>query len=132
MATFVTLKHGKRLRGCVGTVEPSRPLAVDVVENTYGAAFRDPRFAALKRDELSGLSVSISVLSQPSAIRYTDEKDLLQQLHAGRDGLILRNANARGVFLPRVWIDLAAPDDFTNSGGVFDHTGGTATTTFCE
>ncbi len=53
-ATFVTLRHGEALRGCIGTVEAVRPLAVDVVTNTFGSAFRDPRFEPLQPDELPG------------------------------------------------------------------------------
>ena len=113
-ATFVTLKHGKKLRGCIGTVDPLRPLAVDVVENTYGAAFKDPRFPPLQRNDLANLSVSISLLSAPTNIRFDDEADLLRQLRADQDGLVLRSGQKRSVFLPQVWMDLKTPEAFLN------------------
>ena len=46
-ASFVTLEKGGRLRGCIGSLEAWRPLAVDVAENAFAAAFRDPRFPAV-------------------------------------------------------------------------------------
>ena len=46
-ATFVTLTKDDALRGCIGSLAPSRPLGDDVAQNALGAAFRDPRFPAL-------------------------------------------------------------------------------------
>ncbi|MCG8544669.1 MAG: AmmeMemoRadiSam system protein B [Alphaproteobacteria bacterium] len=111
-ATFVTLRHGKDLRGCVGTVDPIRPLAVDVVENTYGAAFKDPRFGPLQRGELTNLKASISLLSVPAPIEFADEVDLLSQLRIGQDGLVLRSGQRRALFLPQVWKDLTKAETF--------------------
>ena len=62
-AAFVTLEHGGRLRGCVGSYLPRRPLVEDVAENAFSAAFRDPRFPPLTRDEAAGLELHISLLS---------------------------------------------------------------------
>ena len=111
-ATFVTLRRGKDLRGCIGTVDPVRPLAVDVVENTYGAAFKDPRFGPLQRTELTDLTASIALLSTPSAMDFADEADLLNQLRENQDGLLLRSGQRRAVFLPQVWKNLTTPDAF--------------------
>lgn len=111
-ATFVTLRHEERLRGCIGTVEAVRPLAVDAVANTFGAAFRDPRFDPLEPDDLPGLSLSISILSPRRRVPFRDEADLLRRLRPGRDGLLIHNGARRGVFLPQVWHSLPAPDDF--------------------
>ena len=47
-ATFVTLTESGRLRGCIGSLEPHRPLIEDVLANTTQAAFADPRFPPLK------------------------------------------------------------------------------------
>src|SRR5204862_429909 len=48
-ATFVTLLRAGALRGCIGSLEAVRPIGADVADNALGAAFRDPRFPALKR-----------------------------------------------------------------------------------
>jgi AmmeMemoRadiSam system protein B/AmmeMemoRadiSam system protein A len=109
-ATFVTL--GSKLRGCIGTVEPKRSLVVDVVENTFSAGFKDPRFSPLTYDELTDLSISISLISPVEKIEFTDEEDLVRQLRRETDGLLIQSERARGLFLPQVWIDLQDPREF--------------------
>ncbi len=47
-ATFVTLRMGGELRGCIGTLEAHRALGADVRANAVAAAFRDPRFTPLR------------------------------------------------------------------------------------
>jgi AmmeMemoRadiSam system protein B/AmmeMemoRadiSam system protein A len=111
-ATFVTLRHGTRLRGCIGTAEALRPIAEDVVANTFGAAFRDPRFDPLTASELRGLSISVSILSPRCPLAFKDEADLLTRLRPGIDGLLIRNGTQRGLFLPQVWESLPAASDF--------------------
>jgi AmmeMemoRadiSam system protein B/AmmeMemoRadiSam system protein A len=111
-ATFVTLQHGDRLRGCIGTVDAVRPLALDAVTNTFGSAFRDPRFEPLQREELPGLGISISILSPRRPLPFRDEADLLRRLRPGVDGLLIHSGMRRGVFLPQVWESLPAPGDF--------------------
>jgi AmmeMemoRadiSam system protein B/AmmeMemoRadiSam system protein A len=102
-ATFVTLKRAGALRGCVGSLEAARPLGVDVAENAFGAAFRDPRFPALTSDEWPQCTVEVSLLSAPKPLRFADEADLLAQLVPGEDGVILESGGRRGTFLPQVW-----------------------------
>ncbi len=111
-ACFVTLKHGERLRGCIGSPEAYRPLIVDVAENGYSAGFRDPRFPALRRDELTGLNLAISLLSPSAPIPFDGEADLLAQLRPGIDGLIIEDRGRRALFLPSVWEQLPDPVDF--------------------
>lgn len=111
-ATFVTLRHGERLRGCIGTVEPIRALAADAVTNAFGSAFRDPRFDALASHELRGLGISVSILSPRRLLAFEDERDLLDRLRPGSDGLLIQNGMQRAVFLPQVWKSLPAPDNF--------------------
>ena len=104
-ATFVTLRRQGDLRGCIGLIEAARPLIEDVANNAWSAAFKDPRFPPLETHELSGLNIHISVLSAPVPMHFTDEKDLLDQLRPGIDGLLLEEPakKARGTFLPAVW-----------------------------
>jgi uncharacterized protein len=108
-ASFVTLKSAGSLRGCIGTLQAIRPLAEDVNENAYAAAFRDPRFPPLSDRELNGLQISISILSSPEPVICRSERDLLDQLRAGIDGLILEEGHRRGTFLPAVWEALPDP-----------------------
>ncbi|HEX7529220.1 MAG TPA: AMMECR1 domain-containing protein, partial [Thermoanaerobaculia bacterium] len=61
--SFVTWKRDGRLRGCIGSVEPVRPLWADVEMNAVHALLRDPRFPAATPDELPRCRADISVLS---------------------------------------------------------------------
>jgi len=102
-ATFVTLTKAGALRGCIGSLAAARPLGDDVAENALGAAFRDPRFPAMASDEWQECRVEVSLLSTPKPLRFADEDDLLRQVVAGEDGLILEAGGRRGTFLPQVW-----------------------------
>lgn len=112
LACFVTLNRQGRLRGCIGHLEAGQPLVLDVAENAWSAAFRDPRFPPLEPPELADLQIHISVLSPPQPMRFDSETDLLRQIHPGSDGLILQDGRARGTFLPSVWESLPRVDDF--------------------
>lgn len=111
-ACFVTLHRLGALRGCIGHLTACQPLVVDVAENAYAAAFRDPRFKPLQPAELDGLALDISVLTAPEPLRFRDEADLIAQLRPGLDGLILEEGGARGTFLPAVWESLPEPRHF--------------------
>jgi len=105
-ATFVTLERNGRLRGCIGSLEPLRPLAADVVHNAFAAAFRDPRFPPVGEDELDRLDIHISVLSPLEPVEFSSEEDLLARIRPGTDGLVLEEGPRRGTFLPAVWEQL--------------------------
>jgi len=112
-ACFVTLTQADALRGCIGHLEPVQPLVTDVAENAYAAAFRDPRFPSLQRDELDEIRIEISVLGEPGAIAFSSEEDLVAQIRPGMDGLILEAPTGhRGTFLPTVWDSLPERQDF--------------------
>jgi len=102
-ATFVTLTMDGVLRGCIGSLAATRPLGEDVASNARAAAFQDPRFPKLKRDEWPRCRVEVSLLSPPKPIAFGDEAELLEQIRAGEDGLILELDGKRGTFLPQVW-----------------------------
>jgi AmmeMemoRadiSam system protein B/AmmeMemoRadiSam system protein A len=105
-ATFVTLMRGSALRGCIGSLEATRALGVDVAENALAAAFRDPRFPPLDAAEWADCRVEVSLLSAPKPIRFADEADLLAQVRPGEDGIILQCDGRRATFLPQVWESL--------------------------
>jgi AmmeMemoRadiSam system protein B/AmmeMemoRadiSam system protein A len=105
-ATFVTLSKNGALRGCIGTLEAARALRDDVAANALGAAFRDPRFPAMSRAEWPQCRVEVSLLTAPKPLRFGDEAELLSQIEAGVDGLIVEGDGKRGTFLPQVWEDL--------------------------
>ncbi|MCF6218641.1 MAG: AmmeMemoRadiSam system protein A [Gammaproteobacteria bacterium] len=111
-ASFVTLEKQGMLRGCIGTLEAYRPLAIDVAENAFAAAFRDPRFPPVQADELSDLQLHISLLTPPEPLPVKDQAELLRRLQPGIDGLILHEGNLRATFLPSVWESLPEPRQF--------------------
>jgi AmmeMemoRadiSam system protein B/AmmeMemoRadiSam system protein A len=102
-ATFVTLKKDGQLRGCMGSLEASRPLGQDVASNARAAAFEDPRFPKLAREEWPRCEVEVSLLSAPKPIHFADEADLHAQIRPGEDGLILECEGKRATYLPQVW-----------------------------
>jgi len=113
-ASFVTLTEAEQLRGCIGSLEARRPLALDVMHNAIGAAFRDPRFLPLNADEFDAIHISVSVLSPLQAMQARDVAQLLNALRPGKDGLLLGTADGRhrATFLPSVWQQLPQPADF--------------------
>lgn len=111
-ACFVTLHRNRNLRGCIGHLEVVQPLILDVAENAFAAAFKDPRFAPLQENEMEGLDIHISILTLPRPLSFSTEQDLLSRLRPGIDGLILEDGAHRGTFLPSVWESLPDPESF--------------------
>lgn len=110
--SFVTLKKGGRLRGCIGNLSPKFTVREGIKRNSIDAAFHDPRFPPLKPDELENIKISVSILTQPQPLEYTKSADLLAKLRAHEDGVIIRKATAGATFLPQVWEQLPTPEKF--------------------
>lgn len=110
--TFVTLKIKGALRGCIGNLLPSGSVVEGVKRNAISAAFHDSRFSPLTAVELEQVEIDISVLSQPQVLEYRDGADLISKLRPGIDGVILRLDGASATFLPQVWDQLPAPENF--------------------
>ena len=111
-ASFVTLTHQRNLRGCIGTLQAHRALLADVRANAAAAAFRDPRFPPLGRDEFAVIRVEVSVLSAIEAVRFRDETDALGRLRPTVDGVIFEYGYHRSTFLPQVWESFSDPREF--------------------
>jgi len=93
---FVSLhKHG-RLRGCIGHFGEDYPLHEIVAEMARAAAFEDPRFMPVTRDELDDLDIEISVLTPMRRIQSLDEFEL------HRHGIYIKKGYRCGTFLPQV------------------------------
>ncbi len=105
-ASFVTINKQGELRGCMGNLTPTGPLINSIHQNSYNAAFRDPRFVPVTQEELTTLQLHISVLSEPQLFSVKDEADLIAQLKVGEDGLILQEGAHSATFLPSVWEQL--------------------------
>jgi AmmeMemoRadiSam system protein A len=109
---FVTLHENGVLRGCIGTIEPLKPLSLCVREHAINSAFRDPRFPPLSQKELSAIEIEISVLTVPRPIIFTDGEDLKKKLKPRIHGVILSRGWQSATFLPQVWEQLPDVEAF--------------------
>jgi AmmeMemoRadiSam system protein A len=110
--TFVTLKIGGQLRGCIGNLEPVGSIAEGIQRNAVNAAFYDSRFPELTTEELAQVHIDISILTRPQPLEYRDGADLAARLRPGVDGVILRLGRCGATFLPQVWEQLPQVEDF--------------------
>jgi hypothetical protein len=93
---FVTLRKRGALRGCIGQMQPDRPLRVLVGSMALAAAFEDPRFEKVKPGELKDIEVEISILTPFKEVAGP------QAVVVGRDGVLLQKDRRSAVFLPQV------------------------------
>ena len=87
----------------------------DVADNAYNAALNDNRFSAINQDELKDIKISVSLLTGYERIDYKDEQHLLSQLRPEIDGIVIRDGNRQGLFLPSVWKQIPDRKDFLNN-----------------
>jgi len=95
---FVTIHKAGRLRGCIGYVEPLKPLYQTVRECAFAAARHDPRFDPVTAEELPELHLEISVLSPLREISP-------EEIEIGRHGLLVSQGFHRGLLLPQVAVE---------------------------
>lgn len=92
---FVSVHRDGRLRGCIGTTEPTcDTLAEEIIANAVSACSRDPRFDPVSEDELAELSVKVDVLFSPEPIEGPESLDPMQY------GVIVSRGARRGLLLP--------------------------------
>ncbi len=92
---FVSIHKQGRLRGCIGTVSPTRAsLAEEIIHNAVSAASRDPRFNPITPEELKWLEINVDVLGEPEDIKSEAELDVK------RYGVIVTDGLRRGLLLP--------------------------------
>ena len=112
-ATFVTVTHwGGELHGCIGSLEPRRPLVDDVRSNALAAAFLDPRSAPLRARQLRDVGIEISLLGPLSPLGASSEAEAIARMRPHEDGLVLSWGPVRGVLLPQVWEKISDPAAF--------------------
>ena len=93
---FVTLHLNGHLRGCIGRFTSDDTLSETIREMALSAAFNDPRFPSLSRNEAQQIDIEVSVLSPLKKIDSIDEFKL------GRDGIYIIKGRSHGTFLPQV------------------------------
>ena len=102
---FVTLHKNGQLRGCIGYIEPIKPLIEAVRDNAISAAVDDDRFLPLEAKELAEIEIEISVLTLP-------KPDTLENIVKNKKGAVLRQGGRGAIYLPQVWDDLSDPEQF--------------------
>jgi AmmeMemoRadiSam system protein A len=106
---FVCLKKFGRLRGCIGTIEPTETnLAAEVIQSAVNAAIYDPRFEPVAEEELEDLEYTIDVLSAAEQVTS------LLELDPKRYGVIVESGCKRGLLLP----DLEGVDTVEDQVGI--------------
>ena len=96
---FVTVKIDGELRGCIGNFVTDKSLCLLVQEMAAAAATKDPRFYPMKKDDLAGFALEISVISPLQKI------DSIEEIEVGVHGIYLEKNFSRGVLLPQVAVD---------------------------
>jgi AmmeMemoRadiSam system protein A len=95
---FVTLRCNGRLRGCMGCIDAAHALAETVAQCAITAALQDPRFKPLSVEEIAGLEIEISVISE---LRLTRPEGLELGIH----GIVVSRGTSRGLLLPQVALE---------------------------
>ena len=93
---FVTLTKQGALRGCIGLIQPVKPLAASVQEMAVAAAFQDPRFPPLTASEWPDVAIEISALTPFQAVQD------LGEIEVGKHGLFIQKGPFSGLLLPQV------------------------------
>jgi AmmeMemoRadiSam system protein B/AmmeMemoRadiSam system protein A len=93
---FVTLTKGGELRGCIGEIEPRRPLYRVVMGHAVDAAFNDYRFSPVDLSEVPELHFEISALTPPQPVAS------YQDIVIGKHGIVLEKEGRSAPFLPQV------------------------------
>lgn len=95
--TFVSLHKDGDLRGCIGTIGPTREnIGEEIIENAIAAATRDPRFPPVQVEELKDLEISVDVLEKPEPIRSLSDLDVKVY------GVIVSSGLRKGLLLPNL------------------------------
>jgi AmmeMemoRadiSam system protein A len=113
-ASFVTLENAGRLRGCIGSLDPTRPLWRDAMRNAV-RAMRDPRLPAVTVADWPHLDVQVTVLGPLERVPVGDLAALVDRLRPGVDGLFLTEGTRRATFLPTVWRKLPDRSAFVSA-----------------
>jgi AmmeMemoRadiSam system protein A len=95
-AAFVTLLERGDLRGCIGLLDASRPLAESVAEAAIAAVQHDWRFRPVTDEELPDIEIEVSVLGRFVVL------DDPTSFRLGVDGLLVERGYDRGLLLPEV------------------------------
>lgn len=93
---FVSIYRNGRLRGCVGSIDPTGNIAEEIIRSAQCAATRDTRFMPVQPNELDELRYCVDILSQPEEISGEEALD------AEKYGVIISRGFKKGLLLPKL------------------------------
>lgn len=94
--TFVTIMENGNLRGCIGTYLPTKNnIAEEIIHNAIAAATEDYRFRPIQKEDLSEISYTVYILSEPALISG------LKELDPEKYGVLVKNVSFDGDFVPK-------------------------------
>lgn len=102
LGVFVTLNKNEMLRGCIGYPEPVERAVDATINVAISAAFQDPRFNPLRKEEYDDITLEVTVLTKPELLEVNENKEYLDKIKIGRDGLIVQKGFSKGLLLPQV------------------------------
>lgn len=111
-ATFIILTYRGLPRGSFGNLRAVRPLAEDVCENAFAAAFCDRHYPSVTDMEISDLEIQIDLLSPLENVIFNSELDLISQLKPHVEGLVLEDGSHHAFLMPSNWETLNTPMRF--------------------
>ena len=113
-SAFVSVKVGGEVRGCIGRIEPTEPLAETVAWAAGAAVEGRAWFTAIPASELNELEVEVHLLSSLRRIFVSSIDELAASLHPGVDGLVIVEGAGRATYLPSVWQNIPDPSAFVS------------------
>ncbi len=105
-SVFVTLTINGKLRGCIGTTVPQKPLIEAVSDMAIEAATSDPRFPPISKEEFKKAKIEISILSPMKRASSSDA--IKPNVH----GVFIKKGRRGGLFLPQVWEHFSKKEEF--------------------
>jgi len=94
---FVCLKKKGELRGCIGTILPTkRRISEEIIKNAVSAALNDPRFPPVDLSEMNEIVCSVDILAEPEEIKSISDLDVK------RFGVIVSTGSRTGLLLPNL------------------------------
>ncbi len=94
-AVFVSIKSRGELRGCIGTIFPTKEtIAEEIISNTI-SALNDYRFLSIKKEEIENLSYEVHLLKEMKLVKK-------EKINPKTEGILVSCENKKGLLLPGV------------------------------
>ncbi|MCL2198436.1 MAG: AmmeMemoRadiSam system protein A [Defluviitaleaceae bacterium] len=94
---FVSLHKDGELRGCIGTISPTKEsISEEIIQNAVSAGIYDHRFPPVNVAELPYLTYKVDILDEPEDITDADQLDVKNY------GVIVESGFKRGLLLPNL------------------------------